>query len=103
MRPFTASLAALFCAAIVPATGAAAGHPRAHQRVAAKGHAPRHVAPAASWGSTVYGASLPSVDGSCADPFDPDPIGGPDGVGDGGPGAFLGRCDHPGRRRDGPE
>ena len=71
-------------------------------------HRPRHAAaarhatePAANgyggWGSTVYGASLPSIDGSCTDPFDPDPIGGPDGVGAGGPGAFLGRCSGPRR------
>ena len=45
-----------------------------------------------AWGSTVYGESLPFVNGTCIDPYDPDPIGGPESVGEGGPGGYGPQC-----------
>ena len=47
---------------------------------------------ASGWGTTVYGSSLSFVNGTCVDPYDPDPIGGPDAVGEGGPGGYGPQC-----------
>ncbi len=58
-------------------------------------HRVARVANPPAWGSTVYGESLPFVTGTCIDPYDPDPIGGPDRVGEGGPGGYGPQCRRP--------
>ena len=86
---------ALLATALSLPLGPALAQPgHAGHRLAHRAHRVIHAArpPQDDWGTTVYGASLPSVNGTCVDPYDPDPIGGPDHVGDGGPGGYGPSC-----------
>ena len=93
MRAARPVLALLLAAAVLPAAAQPLHHRRLHAaRIHGVAHAALPAQSAAGWGTTVYGSSLPFVNGTCVDPYDPDPVGGPDSVGEGGPGGYGPQC-----------